>query len=323
MPPLENKLRRGARHLLISEMTSTPTKSRMGRMFGCTWRQKSKNIACPMKPDLHGKRAIVTGGAAGVGEQVSFGLLQRGAEVTVLCRGASRGKLGLDGVKQLTMDLSEAGSVVKAISCLGDKPYDLLICNAGVALDPIERNSKGFDKTFATNVLGHHLLYRLLIEKNMLSPQARIVLTSGEAYVYAQECSVKILAESTVKGYASSKLGNLWQCKELCKRYPNISSYAVHPGVIASGLGGRGNALSSFVRKMLLLNEEQGAQASLVAATQDLPSGSYWHNTMGVLTLAESDPVNDQGRSKQLWEELEHLCQPYLNQVVNNVESNQ
>ena len=72
-----------------------------------------------------------------------------------------------------------------------------------------------------------------------------------------------------------SKLGNLWQVQELTKRYPGIRAYAVHPGVVLSGFaGGPKEGFSYWLRSKLLISEEQGAQAALIAATQDLPNGA-------------------------------------------------
>lgn len=283
------------------------------RIHNCIWKQKSKSIPCPNEPRLDGKRALVTGGEAGVGEFISRGLIARGAQVTSIARGVSKGTNKIDGIQSINADLSDPTAIVDAVNHLRNTRFDLIICNAGLACKSFSQNITGLEKTFAINVLGHHILYRMLIERGLLNNGARIIITTGDIYISAEQCSAYIPFDNTHKTYARSKLGNLWQVAELNKHYPQLHAIAVHPGVIASGFGG--GAKTGFLAKLknkLLISEEAGAAASLIAATQDLPQGAYWHNVLGLVDLPDNDPANNSKGASRLWDQLEKLAKPFL-----------
>ena len=60
------------------------------------------------------------------------------------------------------------------------KPLDVLINNAGIQLPKKEVTKNGVEMTFAINVLGHHLLTRLLIDPLCEADSARIVNVASE-----------------------------------------------------------------------------------------------------------------------------------------------
>ena len=298
------------------DLTPTrPAKRNLLRIFACIFRQRSKMKQCPKSPRLDGKNVVITGGSAGVGEFISRGLLEAGAHVTSLSRGVSRGTGAVAGVKSIVCDLADPASVVSAVNELGNQTFDIVICNSGVVLSSYQKTALGLEKTFAVNVFGHHLFYRLLIERGRIADDGRIVMTAGEIYVNADDCKPDTDANQYKgpKVYAGSKLGNLWQVLELTKRYPNIKAFAVHPGVVASGFGvSSKDGFVPWLRSKILISEEEGAQAALIAATQELPSGAYWHNVLGNIDLPAEDVAKDGRKSSELWEQLERLAEPWL-----------
>ena len=204
-------------------------------------------------------------------------------------------------------------SVSDAVNELNEQKIDVLFCNAGIALREQTLASDNIEMTYAVNVLGHHLLYRLLMERGLFNDAPRIVMTSGDAYVAATECEANPPKFSMPRVYGGTKLGNLWQALELCKRFPDIHTTVVHPGAVMSGLGGqRPTGVAHWLISKMAISEEQGAQASLIAATQDLPNGAYWHNVCGLMKLPDGDAALDSEKSTTFWEELEDYCQPYL-----------
>jgi NAD(P)-dependent dehydrogenase (short-subunit alcohol dehydrogenase family) len=84
--------------------------------------------------DLHGKRAVVTGGSRGLGFALAQELRAHGARVAICARGeeqllAARAKLG-DDVVAIPCDVGDRAQVEAFISEVG--PVDVLINNAGV-----------------------------------------------------------------------------------------------------------------------------------------------------------------------------------------------
>lgn len=282
------------------------------RMLTCMYRQQSRTQSCPELPRLDGKTVLVTGGASGVGEFISRGAMARGAKVISMSRGVSGGNK-LAGVQQIKCDLADLESVKNAIEQLNDQKIDILFCNAGIALREHRMAANNIEMTFAVNVLGHHLLYRLLLERDLFTSAPRIVMTSGDAYVASDECEASPSWSGMSKVYGGTKLGNLWQAFELPKHFPEVHATVVHPGGVMSGLGDlKLTGIARWALSKVAISEKQGAQASLIAATQDLPNGGYWHNVCGLMELPNGDAALNTQKAARLWNKLEELCQPYL-----------
>lgn len=145
--------------------------------------------------DLRGQVALVTGGNSGIGFEISKALSRRGASVTLGCRSPQRCFKAVDEIRSdklysgapvspLIIDMSKLIKVqhaAKTFSHTNDK-LDMLFLNAGIFQDESNPLSDdGIETTFATNVVGHHLLYRLLEPLLLNSTMARVVSTSSLA----------------------------------------------------------------------------------------------------------------------------------------------
>src|SRR5579864_3457920 len=90
---------------------------------------------------LHGKHALVTGGARGIGLAISRMLLADGVRVTMLGRNAKKLEESARGLKSLgevgcvTADVASAAAVTEAFAqaCVKFGPINILINNAGEA----------------------------------------------------------------------------------------------------------------------------------------------------------------------------------------------
>ena len=98
----------------------------------------------------------------------------------------------------------------------------------------------------------------------------------------------------------------------------NHNEIKMQPGVIASGFSGKKTGFLAWLRKHLLISEQAGAQAALIAATQRLPAGSYWHNVFGSIKFREQDPALDSRAATALWNELETLSVPFIHPDMKN-----
>lgn len=295
-------------------------------MTNAMWRQAARSLVCPEGPRLDGQRALVTGGTEGVGLGTSRGLLRRGARVIMASRSAAKGEraqtqlreeLGDDAsVSFLSLDLADLECVRDACrrlaAELGDERLDVVVCNAGVWPQRHNFSAQGHELAFATNVLGHFLLLRLLLE-SVLAPDARVVIVTGDIYILSSDCTPDYSYRTPFGGmiaYCRSKLGNLWIAGELQRRHPGLRVRVAHPGVVATGLGGTRRGIADRLSRRLMLDVDQGAQTVLYGATQTgLPAGAYLHNVHGLMRLADGDPGADVARAAQLWERCETLCQ--------------
>ncbi len=303
--------------------TPRPTASLPRRMWQCFWRQSSRSLVCPEGPRLDGRTALVTGGSRGIGLETSRGLARRGATLISASRDQPQGEAVAEGLRvgfgvsahSVRLDLADLACLDESLDAIGKaldgRPLDILVANAGLWPTRFAHSKQGHEIAFATNVLGHHALILGLIERALLADAARGVIVTGDIYLMATECSSDHRYRGVMGGqlaYCRSKLGNLWQARELARRRPRLSVWAVHPGVVASELSGSNRGVAGWVKRRMMLSPEQGAQASLFCATQpELEGGGYVHNTLGRVTPREDDPGADDDRARALWDVLESL----------------
>ena len=161
------------------------------------------------------------------------------------------------------------------------------------------------------NLLAHFALRRELQRLGVLAA-GRVVVLTGDIYILASQCTPDYRWSGPLGGmlaYCRSKLGNLWISAELARRCPELEVRTVHPGVVASNLGGKAGAVGSWIKRQIMISPQQGAQLPLLCATQPgLESGGYWHNVHGRMRLAPEDPARDAASAAKLWETCEALA---------------
>jgi retinol dehydrogenase 12 len=240
--------------------------------------------------ELSGRTFLVTGGNTGIGLATVMALARRGGRVHLAARSAEKGTAavarvraatGSDEVRFLQLDLADLAAVrASAAAFLAlDEPLHVLINNAGVAgRHGLTRD--GFELMFGVNHLGHFALTTALLTRLTDSAGgagaggARIVTVSSDAHYAARGIDYGRLrrpsrAITGMPEYAVSKLGNVLFTQELARRLEGtqVTSYALHPGVVASDMWGR---VPWPIRPLLtrrMLTTEQGAQTSVYCAT--------------------------------------------------------
>jgi len=301
--------------------TAVPNPGKYARVISCIRGQGKRTQIYPDTPRLDGKTALVTGGTGGIGAHVARGLAMRGADVIVAARGGASADADCAALAQASgrhvvfqhLDLGSVRAVRDAVAALNQRldgrPLDIVCANAGIWPHQYALSVDGHERAFAVNCLGHHVLIRGLMEYGLLADAARIVATTGDIYILSVDCT----PDYTYRGrglmaYARSKLGNLWQFTELARRHGELHVVIVHPGVVASGLEGPTTGIGGMVKRLIMASPEHGAQASLIGATQDLPSGTYFHNMHGIMQLRDSDPARDPAKAARFWQVLERLA---------------
>ena len=143
--------------------------------------------------DLHGRRAIVTGGSSGIGIETARALASAGADVTLAVRDTAAGKRAaadiVSGdpaarVSVVALDLAQAGSVRDFASSWED-PLHMLVNNAGIMAIPLSRTEQGWEMQFATNHLGHFALATALRSALSRAQGARIVAVSSAGHFFS------------------------------------------------------------------------------------------------------------------------------------------
>jgi NAD(P)-dependent dehydrogenase (short-subunit alcohol dehydrogenase family) len=213
------------------------------------------------------------------------------------------------------MDLEDLESVragaLAIEQVVAGRNVDLLVENAGIWPGRYARTRQGFEIAFGVNVLAHFALRRRL-ERSGLLARTRCVLVTGDIYILESACTADFAwrgRRGGMRAYCRSKLGVLWIAAELLRRSPQLAVYVVHPGVVATNLGGDAGALGNRLKRLVMIDAELGAQMPLICATQPgLVNGGYYHNALGRMLLAEEDPARDAAAATRLWETCEALA---------------
>lgn len=233
--------------------------------------------------DLASKFFIVTGANSGIGRVTAATLASRGAEVILACRSREKTEPVLAEIKAAggnarfaSLDLADLASVRRfAEEVLAEgRPIAALVNNAGLA-GARGKTKDGFELAFGTNHLGPYLLTRLLLEHLKKHAPSRVVNVASKAHYRPKTFPWESLREST-KGitafdeYSVSKLCNVLFTRELAKRLDGtkVTTYAVHPGVVATDVWREVPAPFRWLMKRLMLTSEQGAQSSIIAAAE-------------------------------------------------------
>jgi NAD(P)-dependent dehydrogenase (short-subunit alcohol dehydrogenase family) len=234
--------------------------------------------------DLMGRTFLVTGGNTGIGLATAADLAGRGGRVYLACRSRDKGKAavaalagqtGSDQIGYLPLDLADLASVRRCTTdfLARDEPLHGLINNAGVA-GHRGLTRDGFELQFGVNHLGHFALTTALLDRLADSAPARVVTVSSDAHYQATGIDYDAVRRRTahlaaMPEYAVSKLANVLFSQELARRAAGrgITTYALHPGVVASDIWRR---VPWPVRPIItrnMLTTEQGAATTLYCAT--------------------------------------------------------
>jgi NAD(P)-dependent dehydrogenase (short-subunit alcohol dehydrogenase family) len=197
--------------------------------------------------DLAGRRAVVTGGASGIGVETARALASAGADVTLAVRDTGAGARTAADITASTgvevhvdrLDLADQPSIA-AFAANWHGPLHLLVNNAGVmALPELQLTPSGWEVQFATNHLGHFALTVGLHAALAAAGNARIVSLSSRAHlrspVVFDDIQFADRPYDPWLAYGQSKTANVLFAVEATRRWAadGITANAVHPGAIA------------------------------------------------------------------------------------------
>jgi NAD(P)-dependent dehydrogenase (short-subunit alcohol dehydrogenase family) len=242
--------------------------------------------------DLTGRRAVVTGGASGIGVETVRALAAAGAEVTLAARNTAAGErvaadiieaTGNNHVFVAPLELADRASV-RAFAASWDGPLHILVNNAGVMAEPLTRTPEGWEHQFATNHLGHFGLAIGLYDALAAAGDARIVSVSSSAHlrsdVHFDDIQFDHRPYDPWSAYGQSKTANVLFAVEAAKRWASdgIIANALMPGGIRTGLQRHLNLdelpeMVGIFEKYAWKTTEQGASTSVLLAASPLVGG--------------------------------------------------
>jgi NAD(P)-dependent dehydrogenase (short-subunit alcohol dehydrogenase family) len=237
--------------------------------------------------DLTGRRAVVAGGASGIGVETARALAGANAEVTLAVRNLEAGERtaaditatsGNARVMVAPLDLADRSSIAAFVAGWSG-PLHLLVNNAGVMrLPDLQLTSDGWEMQFATNHLGHFTLALGLHDALAAAGNARIVSLSSRAHlgsaVIFDDINFTARPYDPMLAYGQSKTANVLFAVEAARRWADdgITANAVHPGAIAATNLSRymdPDVLARIVASGMYTFKtiEQGAATSVLVAT--------------------------------------------------------
>jgi len=220
------------------------------------------------------KTALVTGANSGLGFEAAAQLAEAGyGRIILACRTLVKAenaqkelaaRVGSDPFETLEVDVSSIASAQAASDELVKRgnQIDALLLNAGmVSGEAVAKSVDGLEISFASSIIGHHVMMMRLLDADFLSEDARVVIAGSEAarndlpammgmqlYDFATEAPVvfgdnlhdamvsfakvsKSDAYSSTRYYATTKVFTSWWTAAIARKYgEHVSIFTVSPG---------------------------------------------------------------------------------------------
>ncbi|SJN51816.1 3-oxoacyl-[acyl-carrier protein] reductase [Sphingobacterium faecium PCAi_F2.5] len=232
--------------------------------------------------NIAGKKALVTGGARGLGKATALALAKEGVHVAITGRNEEQLKLTVNELKDLgvtptyaVFDISNLTAVQQAIEQLNQSfgQFDIVINNAGIASfgSLMEMNPDTWTDIINTNVLGSYYVTKAILPQLIQKNEGDIIFVSSTA---------GLNGAPTTSAYSASKFAVIGMADSLMRevRKHNIRVCTLMPSTIASDMS-KELGLTDGNRESVLQPEDF---AELIIANLKLPrramlkSASLW-----------------------------------------------
>lgn len=278
------------------------------------------------------KICVVTGTCSGIGQQITYKLLELGAYVIMIDKShpevtiTELNKMNPNGYEFHLADLSDQKSIQLLSENLIEKHpvIDILINNAGRHIVERETSVDGFEMNFALNCLGTASLTLHLLDSLSRAPSAKIVNISSEAHRFPGKFNfddVNTDGESMLYAYGKSKFGIILFTKALAKMLEgsSITVNAVCPGLVSTNifLNFLPRWLAILFRSIshvgLMSTAKEGARMPVKLCNDpkyDAVSGCFY----GSHLLLKHVPANNKTNNAEDQKRLFNLCQSIIDQ---------
>lgn len=253
--------------------------------------------------NLSGKRVLVTGASAGLGVETARALAAHGATVVGAARDLDKAHKATEivrkdaknggGLELIELDLASLKSVRACADALvkASKPFDVVICNAGVMATPKGQTADGFETQFGTNHLGHFVLVNRIV--SLMKNGSRLVNLSSAGHRYSDvnldDPNFERTPYTEFGAYGRSKTANVLFAVEFDRRHKaqSIRATAVHPGGIMTELG---RHMTQELRDQMLKSVNDGNKAAGAPAFKwkTIPQGAATTVWSGFVAAADA-----------------------------------
>lgn len=226
--------------------------------------------------DLAGKVAVITGGGAGIGNEIAHAYLAKGVKVALLDRAdniADIAKdLGADKAIGIQLDVTSKDQITKAVKAVVDHygRIDILVNCAGVALlDAAENISEDmWNATININLTGTFLVCQAV---------GNVMLKQGHGSIINLASQAGVVALPNHVAYCASKAGVIGLTQVLSLEWgpSNINVNSISPTVVLTELGKKawagkvGEEFKAKIPSRRFAEPEQIAAAAVYLASSE------------------------------------------------------
>ncbi|HRD26969.1 MAG TPA: SDR family NAD(P)-dependent oxidoreductase [Caulobacter sp.] len=249
---------------------------------------------------LGGKRILVTGVSAGLGVETARALAAHGAQVIGTARDLAKARTataGIPGIELVAMDLASLASVRACADALvaAGRPFDVVICNAGVMACPFGRTVDGFETQFGTNHLGHFVFVNRIA--SLLQSGGRVICLSSAGHRFSDvdldDPNFERTPYTEFGAYGRSKTANALFALAFDQRNRGrgVRAASVHPGGIQTELGRHmtPELAAGMMKSITEANARTGAPAF---EFKTIPQGAA--TTVWAAVVADADEIGGQ-----------------------------
>lgn len=240
------------------------------------------------------KTVLITGATNGFGRYIAAYLAQQDYKIIVFGRSIEKLTELQVFLKEenaqvefqpVLCDLSSFASIASACEEVKAQHFhiDILVLNAGIWNFKERITLDGIEETFQVNLLAPILIFQELFERLPKSADAKVIFTSSALHFGKIDIGAieKPSQYSGFHAYRQSKLGILLLTRLLAMlpEYKPMSFYAVHPGVISTGLARDGNFMAQWFFRTFGQSEFKGALTHnflIDEPAEKLQSGAYY-----------------------------------------------
>ena len=186
---------------------------------------------------MHGKVALVTGGARGIGKAIAMKLAGLGADIAILDAGSPEvteqtvQELRALGVRAFgaRCDITDYAQVTEAVARVKEAlgGVDILVNNAGITRDKLalRMTPEDFDAVLSVNLKGTFLMIKALYADFMKKRAGRIINIASIS---------GLMGNAGQANYSASKAGVVGLTKTIARELAsrNVTCNAVAPGFI-------------------------------------------------------------------------------------------
>lgn len=265
--------------------------------------------------DFTGWTIVVTGASSGVGLAAAEAFARGGARLALVSRASVRLDQALSAVRATAAAGPDAVAAFEAdftnfsdVRVIADKlrnaypRIDVLANNAGGAYGRRVTTVDGFEQTIEINHLSPFMLTNLLVDQLQ---GGRVINTASAAHQIGRLDPANLSSAGRYRRfpvYGASKLANILFTSEAAKRWPGISSYAFHPGLVRSRFGNDNFMIRNFYKLWpVMRTPAQGADTLVWLAatpTDELTDGGYYIDRK---LTRPSSPALDEDLAAKLW----------------------